>query len=286
MTRPIFYTDAGASGAKAGDRIRLALDRGADLALGPELADPSVSYFKAGGSSPFPIAEGMPLVSGQAYLVEFDKSAHVGGAASLALGGAAVSGLLDDVGTDRRMSVVLFAGGVSVGENGAADELCITGSAASMTIRNVSVRSLAGCHAEEASLARRPKIVLHGGGLHSVQFDLADEALHSFYPADRSGDLMTFGRSGSWLERDVGVEAGQALPVITGGDTAVTTGIAHMLGNIVGRYHASRSLSAAERQRVLTYFQQRGAAGFIPSIDVSLPGITADSTQYKVGDLE
>lgn len=286
MTLPIVYTDPGASGAQAADRIRLALDRGGDLALGPELADPDARHFKPDGASPFPIATGMALVTRQAYLVEFDKSTHTSGAASLALGGAAVSGLLDDVGTDRRVSVILFAGGVSVGANGAADELCITGSDATMTIRNVSVRRLAGSHAEQPSAALRPSIVQHGSDFHSLQFDLAGEALHVFYPADRSGDLMTFGRSGSWLELNVGVEAGQALAVISGGDTPVTTGIAHMLGGVVGRFHASRVLTDGERQRVLDYFQRRGAAGFIPSIDVSLTEITADSTQYKVGDLE
>ncbi|WP_334061771.1 hypothetical protein [Limimaricola cinnabarinus] len=286
MSHPILYTDEGVTAARAGDRINLALDRGADLALGPELADPAASYAKAAGTSPFPIATGMSLVEGQAYLVEFDKSAHSGAATGLSLGGAAVSGHLDDAGTDRRVSVILLAGGSGSSEAGGSDQLCIIGTAATMTIRNPSVRAIGGSHAAQPAAAQQPLVVEHVDGFSALRFDLSDDALQVTYPAGQAGDLITFGRDASWIERNVSVEPGASLSVVSGGDTPVTTGIAHMLGDVVGRYHASRKLTAQERLQVLGYFQRRGAGGFLPSLDASLTGITTDSTQHKVGDLE
>lgn len=94
-----------------------------------------------------------------------------------------------------------------------------------------------------------------------LRFDGVDDKLPQVYPSAKTGDLMIFGRKGSWIDLGVSVAAGGTLNAISGKDSPKTPGIIPALGDIVAWYHAPQTLNAYERAKLTEYFRERGRRG-------------------------
>lgn len=96
-----------------------------------------------------------------------------------------------------------------------------------------------------------------------LRFDLTDDKMTHTFPDGFTGDVMLFGRNGSWVEENVTISAGGTLDI---GPNSVTGGIPGSLdacGDVVGWLPVSRTLSAEERQYMVDYFKERGAKGLL-----------------------
>lgn len=99
-----------------------------------------------------------------------------------------------------------------------------------------------------------------------IRFDLSDDVLSTEFPDGFTGDVMVFGRQGSWIERDVTIAAPGALEI---GPTTITGGPAGLLaalGDIVGWLAIDRTLTAAETSRLERYHSARGAGAILESL--------------------
>lgn len=95
-----------------------------------------------------------------------------------------------------------------------------------------------------------------------ARFDLVDDALAAVMTLAQTGDVLLFGRGGSWIEPGRVFAAASNFQVgVTG--TSITPGILRALGDLVGIVAIGRTLSADERNRALRYFQAAGAAGWL-----------------------
>lgn len=99
-----------------------------------------------------------------------------------------------------------------------------------------------------------------------IRFDLSDDVLPAQFPDGFTGDVMVFGRQGSWLERGVTVAAAGSLNIgpdtITGGPA----GLLAALGDIVGWVAVGRGLTAPEVNRLMQYHKARGAGDLLEGI--------------------
>jgi hypothetical protein len=96
-----------------------------------------------------------------------------------------------------------------------------------------------------------------------LRFDLVDDRLVHTFPSGFDGDLLIFGRSGSWVQEGVTVAPGGTLTI---GPTAVPgapTGLLAALGDIVGWLPVGRGTTQAERNKMRDYYMARGAKGFL-----------------------
>jgi hypothetical protein len=96
-----------------------------------------------------------------------------------------------------------------------------------------------------------------------LRFDLVDDTMPVEFPPGFDGDILIFGRSGSWVQEGVTVAAGGTLTI---GPTAVPgapTGLLRALGDIVGWLPVGRTTTQAERNRMRDYYMARGAKGFL-----------------------
>lgn len=111
-------------------------------------------------------------------------------------------------------------------------------------------------------------------GLPSYGFirpDLMDDYLTVTTPAAQTGDVMVFGRKGTWLETGVGYGSGAAVAIgpttMTGLPAwllqAVQGSVSDISGGLVGVLAIGRTLTAAERTAALNYYKARGAAGLL-----------------------
>ncbi|MGX9855761.1 phage head spike fiber domain-containing protein [Limimaricola variabilis] len=103
-----------------------------------------------------------------------------------------------------------------------------------------------------------------------LRFDAVDDKLPQVYPSAKSGDLMIFGRKGSWIDPGVSVTAGGTLNAISGKDSPKTFGIIPALGDIVAWYHAPQTLNAYQRAKLIEYFRERGAKGLLVPSGIEL----------------
>lgn len=94
-----------------------------------------------------------------------------------------------------------------------------------------------------------------------ARFDGVDDRLTLSLPSPIVGDLMLFGRSGSWLEAGATIPSGAYSIGPTG--TTLTLGVLRVIGDLVGVVIIGRSTTAAERATILRYFTTRGAAGWL-----------------------
>lgn len=94
-----------------------------------------------------------------------------------------------------------------------------------------------------------------------ARFDGADDKLTITLPSALTGDLMLFGRNGSWIEAGVTLPSGAFDLGPTG--TVLTPGILSALGDLVGAVIIGRTTTATERALALRYFAARGAAGWL-----------------------
>lgn len=95
--------------------------------------------------------------------------------------------------------------------------------------------------------------------------DRADDKLTVTLPSSITGDLMLFGRNGSWLEAGVTLPSGAFDLGPTG--TVLTPGILSALGDLVGDVVIARTTSTEERDLAKRYFAGRGAAGWLVAGD-------------------
>ncbi len=94
-----------------------------------------------------------------------------------------------------------------------------------------------------------------------TRLDGADDKLTVTLPGAITGDLMIFGRNGSWIETGVTLPSGAFDLGPTG--TVLTPGVLRALGDLVGIVIIARTTTAAERALALRYFAARGAAGWL-----------------------
>jgi hypothetical protein len=93
--------------------------------------------------------------------------------------------------------------------------------------------------------------------------DLSDDLLTATLALAQTGDVMIFGRNGSWYEVARNYGAGAAFSLGPRTVTGLTTGLLTALGDILAVVAVGRSLSLAERQMALSYYMERGAAGWL-----------------------
>jgi hypothetical protein len=97
-----------------------------------------------------------------------------------------------------------------------------------------------------------------------LRFDLTDDRLVHTFPSGFDGDLLIFGRSGSWVQEGVTVAAGGTLTI--GPDTvpgAPGGSLLAALGDIVGWLPVGRGTTQAERAKMRDFYMARGAKGFL-----------------------
>lgn len=101
-------------------------------------------------------------------------------------------------------------------------------------------------------------------------------------PAPITGDLMLFGRDGSWIETGVTLPSGAFDLGPTG--TVLTQGVLRALGDLVGVVIIGRTTTATERALALRYFVARGAAGcLVAGAELGSNGGFATDTGWTKG---
>lgn len=93
--------------------------------------------------------------------------------------------------------------------------------------------------------------------------DLFDDVLTVTTPAAQTGDVMVFGRSGSWLQTGVAYGSGAAVTVGPKNLTGLPDNILSAIGDIVGLVAIGRTLTDAERAAAVAYYKTRGAVGLL-----------------------
>lgn len=107
-----------------------------------------------------------------------------------------------------------------------------------------------------------------------LRFDLSDDKMTHTFPEGFTGDVMLFGRKGSWIEENVTIPPGGDLDIGPGGVNADASGfesnpdggipgVLEAIGDVVGWLPVGRVLSASERQYMVEYYKERGAKGLL-----------------------
>lgn len=104
-----------------------------------------------------------------------------------------------------------------------------------------------------------------------IRPDLMDDFLTVTTPAAQTGDVMVFGRKGTWLETGVTYGSGAAVSIGPTTMTGLPAGllqavqgpVSDISGGLVGVLAIGRTLTAAERTAALNYYKARGAAGLL-----------------------
>lgn len=96
-----------------------------------------------------------------------------------------------------------------------------------------------------------------------IRPDLSDDKLTTTFPVALTGDVLVFGRNGSWIESGVTYGAGAAVTIGVNTVTGLPAGLLTAIGDIVGIVAIGRTLTAAERTMALEYHKARGAAGWL-----------------------
>lgn len=97
-----------------------------------------------------------------------------------------------------------------------------------------------------------------------LRFDLSDDRIDHTFPGGFEGDVMVFGRNGSWLEKGMTIAPGQQLEI--GPRRAVNAaplGSLDVLGDIVGWLPIGRETTPQEQQYMVDYYKERGAKGLL-----------------------
>lgn len=104
-----------------------------------------------------------------------------------------------------------------------------------------------------------------------IRPDLFDDYLTVTTPAAQTGDVMVFGRRGSWLETGVAYGSGAAVAIGPTTMTGLPAGllqavqgpVSDISGGLVGVLAIGRTMTEAERTAALNYYKARGAAGLL-----------------------
>lgn len=116
-----------------------------------------------------------------------------------------------------------------------------------------------------------------------ARLDKTDDVLSTVLTLAQTGDVLLFGRDGSWIEPGRVFGAGAALALGPTG-TMITANILRVIGDLVGIVAIGRPLTTDERNRALRYFQAAGAAGFLNAgADEVANGAFASDTIWTKG---
>lgn len=96
-----------------------------------------------------------------------------------------------------------------------------------------------------------------------IRPDMLDDVLTATVPAAQTGDVLVFGRNGSWIETGVTYGSGSAWSIGANTVTGLPQGLLTAIGDIVGIVAIGRTLTAAERTMALEYHKARGAAAWL-----------------------
>jgi hypothetical protein len=99
-----------------------------------------------------------------------------------------------------------------------------------------------------------------------IRFDLSDDVVFTTVADGGIFDVMVFGRSGSWIERNVAISSGDTLNIGPSTITGGPTGLMAALGDIVGWLAIDRTLGSAEIARVVNYHKAFGAASLLETV--------------------
>lgn len=102
-----------------------------------------------------------------------------------------------------------------------------------------------------------------GSGPEYLRFDLTDDKLTHTFPDGFTGDVMLFGRNGSWIENNITIPAGGVLDIGPSTITGGTPGMLRALGDVVGWLPVGKVLSEAEKAYLVAYYRERGAKGLL-----------------------
>lgn len=97
-----------------------------------------------------------------------------------------------------------------------------------------------------------------------LRFDLSDDRIEHAFPDGFTGDVMVFGRDGSWIEEGVTIAPGGTMTI--GPNRAVNAapvGSLDVLGDIVGWLPIGRETTPQERQYMIDYYKERGASSLL-----------------------
>ena len=121
-------------------------------------------------------------------------------------------------------------------------------------------------------------VIDQGEGPAFLRFDLTDDSLPHVLASGLSGDLIVFGRNGSWIARDLSVTSGGSLEIGPNSTFDAIQGFMHAVGDIAGWVAVDRSLSAAEQAALISRFRLRGARGLLaPGPDLLTNGDFTDA---------
>jgi hypothetical protein len=111
-----------------------------------------------------------------------------------------------------------------------------------------------------------------------LRFDLTDDRLVHTFPSGFDGDILIFGRSGSWVQEGVSVAAGGTLTIGPSTVPGAPAGsLLAALGDIVGWLPVGRTTTQAERNKMRDYYMARGAKGFLVPGPEQVPNGTFDT---------
>jgi len=105
-----------------------------------------------------------------------------------------------------------------------------------------------------------------------AEFDRTDDILSTVLTLAQTGDVMVFGRTGSWIETGRVYGAGATFSVGQTGTVAQNpvnvSGLSLLrvlvaVGDVLGIVAMGRASTAAEQASAMAYFRARGAAGFL-----------------------
>lgn len=96
--------------------------------------------------------------------------------------------------------------------------------------------------------------------------DISDDVMPTVFPNGFSGDVMIFGRRGSWIQRNVTIASAGSLNI--GPDTINDgpAGLLAALGDIVGWIAVERTLTNPEVARLVQWHRVRGAAELLGGV--------------------
>lgn len=95
-----------------------------------------------------------------------------------------------------------------------------------------------------------------------IRLDLSDDRLHTVLPQAVSGDVVIAGRNGSVIAPH-SYAANTTFQLGSTSYTGGTPGILRAIGDVVGWSILGKTLTAAERERLMRFYKRRGAKGLL-----------------------
>ena len=130
------------------------------------------------------------------------------------------------------------------------------------TVGFITDRSGNGNHATQPTVEARPEY-REDGPNPILRFDGVDDVVSTNFADGFTGDVIIFGSSGSWIERDVTIAPAGSLNIGPLSFTGAAAGVLPVLGDIVGWIAVDRTLTNAEIAQLVQYYMAQGAKGLL-----------------------